>query len=363
MEKRLFNFSSGPAVLPVPVLERIRDEMLCLPGCGASVMELSHRSKQFIAIQESAKQRLIRLLNIPSDYDVLFLQGGSRLQFSMVPVNLLRGQSSPAQYIVTGTWGKYAVGEAKKEGVVEVIYDGGATNYDRLPSQEDLKISSNGAYVHLTSNETIQGVQFQHDLESPIPVVCDSSSDIFYRPIDVSKYGLIYACAQKNAGPAGVTVVIIRRDLLDRSSDALPGYLNYKNHSKEDSMWNTPPTFAVYALGLVAEWLEKEIGGLHAMHKINIEKAKTVYDAMDRHPTMFLGHAQKQDRSLMNATFRFANENLEKSFLAQAQEAGLDSLKGHRSVGGIRASIYNAMPMAGVQLLAQLMDDFAAKNA
>lgn len=363
MEKRLFNFSSGPAVLPVPVLERIRDEMLCLPGCGASVMELSHRSKQFIAIQESAKQRLIRLLNIPTDYDVLFLQGGSRLQFSMVPMNLLRGQSTPAQYVVTGTWGKYAVGEAKKEGVVEVIYDGSSTNYDRLPSQEDLKISSNGAYVHVTSNETIQGVQFQKDLDSPIPVVCDSSSDIFYRPIDVSKYGLIYACAQKNAGPAGVTVVIIRKDLLDRSSDALPGYLNYKNHSKEDSMWNTPPTFAVYALGLVAEWLEKDIGGLQAMHNINIEKAKTVYDAMDRHPAMYLGHAQKQDRSLMNATFRFSNENLEKSFLAQAQEAGLDSLKGHRSVGGIRASIYNAMPMAGVQLLAQLMDDFAAKNA
>lgn len=363
MEKRLFNFSSGPAVLPVPVLERIRDEMLCLPGCGASVMELSHRSKQFIAIQESAKQRLIRLLNIPTDYDVLFLQGGSRLQFSMVPMNLLRGQSNPAQYIVTGTWGKYAVGEAKKEGLVEVIYDGSLTNYDRLPSQEELKISSTGAYVHLTSNETIQGVQFQKDLESPIPVVCDSSSDIFYRPIDVSKYGLIYACAQKNAGPAGVTVVVIRKDLLDRSSDSLPGYLNYKNHSKEDSMWNTPPTFAVYALGLVAEWLEKDIGGLQAMHNINIEKAKTVYDAMDRHPAMYLGHAQKQDRSLMNATFRFSNENLEKSFLAQAQEAGLDSLKGHRSVGGIRASIYNAMPMAGVQLLAQLMDDFAAKNA
>lgn len=363
MEKRLFNFSSGPAVLPVPVLERIRDEMLCLPGCGASVMELSHRSKQFIAIQENAKQRLIRLLNIPSDYDVLFLQGGARLQFSMVPMNLLRGFATPAQYVVTGTWGKYAVGEAKKEGVIEVIYDSAATNYDRLPSREELPISPNGAYVHITSNETIQGVQFQNDLESPIPVVCDCSSDILHRPIDVSKYGLIYACAQKNAGPAGVTVVIIRKDLLARSSDSLPGYLNYKNHSKEDSMWNTPPTFAIYALGLIAEWLENDIGGLHAMQKINIEKARTVYDAMDRHPAMYLGHARHQDRSLMNATFRFSDENLEKSFLSQAQEAGLDSLKGHRSVGGIRASIYNAMPMAGVQALAQLMDDFAAKNA
>jgi phosphoserine aminotransferase len=362
MEKRLFNFSSGPAVLPVPVLARIRDEMLCLPGCGASVMELSHRSKQFLAIQESAKQRLIRLLKVPSDYDVLFLQGGARMQFSMVPMNLLRGQSEAAQYVVTGTWGKTAVGEAKKEGATEVIYDSGSTNYDRLPALAELKISKTASYVHVTSNETIQGVQFQHDLDSPVPVVCDCSSDIFYRPIDVSKYGLIYACAQKNAGPAGVTVVIIRKDLLERSSDNLPGYLNYKNHSKEDSMWNTPPTFAVYVLGLVAEWLETTIGGLEAMHKINIEKANTVYDAIDRNPELYVGHARKQDRSLMNATFRFSNEELEKSFLAQAQAAGLDSLKGHRSVGGIRASIYNAMPMAGVQTLAQLMDGFATKQ-
>ncbi|MCY2985157.1 MAG: 3-phosphoserine/phosphohydroxythreonine transaminase [Planctomycetota bacterium] len=363
MEKRLFNFSSGPAVLPVPVLERIRDEMLCLPGCGASVMELSHRSKQFIAIQEESKQRLIRLLNIPSDYDVLFLQGGARLQFSMIPMNLLRGQSGAAQYVLTGSWGKYAIGEAKKEGKTEAIYDASASNYDHIPADADLKISPDAAYVHITSNETIQGVQFQHDLTSAAPLVCDCSSDILHRPIDVSKYGLIYACAQKNAGPAGVTVVIIRKDLLARSNETLPGYLNFNNHAKEDSMWNTPPTFAVYVLGLVTEWVEKTIGGLDAMHKINQEKAKTVYDAIDRHPSIYLAHAQKASRSLMNATFRFPNEDLEKTFLAQAQSHGLDSLKGHRSVGGIRASIYNAMPMAGVQTLAQLMDDFASKNA
>ena len=363
MEKRLFNFSSGPAVLPVPVLERIRDEMLCLPGCGASVMELSHRSKQFIAIQEAAKQRLIRLLNIPSDYDVLFLQGGARLQFSMIPMNLLRGQAGPAQYVLTGSWGKYAIGEAKREGTAEAIYDSTATNYDRVPDQGELKIRPDAAYVHITSNETIQGVQFQHDMSSDAPLVCDCSSDILHRPINVSKYGLIYACAQKNAGPAGVTVVIIRKDLLARSSDNLPGYLNFNNHAKEDSMWNTPPTFAVYVLGLVTEWVEKTIGGLDAMHRINQEKAKWVYDAIDRHPTMYLAHAQKASRSLMNATFRFPNEDLEKAFLTQAQSLGLDSLKGHRSVGGIRASIYNAMPMAGVQSLAQLMDDFASKNA
>jgi phosphoserine aminotransferase len=363
MEKRLFNFSSGPAVLPVPVLERIRDEMLCLPGCGASVMEISHRSKQFIAIQEAAKQRLIRLLKIPSNYDVLFVQGGSRLQFSMIPMNLLRGQNGPAQYLLTGSWGKYAIGEAKKEGVAEAIFDAASTNYDRLPNADGFKIDSNAAYVHITSNETIQGVQFQEDLVSPAPLIADCSSDIFSRPMDVSKYGVIYACAQKNAGPAGVTIVIIRKDLLDRSSDSLPGYLNYKNHSKEDSMWNTPPTFAIYALGLVAEWLETTIGGLEAMQKINVEKAKTVYDAMDRHPKTFVGHARKQDRSMMNATFRLPTEELEKSFLSQAQANGLDSLKGHRSVGGIRASIYNAMPMAGVHALAQLMDDFASKHA
>ena len=363
MEKRLFNFSSGPGVLPVPVLERIRDEIVCLPGCGASVMELSHRSKQFIAIQEAAKQRLIRLLNIPSDYEVLFLQGGARLQFSMIPMNLLRGQSGPAQYVITGSWGKYAIGEAKREGKVETIYDSAATNYDRIPSETELKIRPDAAYVHITSNETIQGVQFQHDLGSAAPLVCDCSSDILHRPIDVSKYGLIYACAQKNAGPAGVTVVIIRKGLLARSSDDLPGYLNFNNHAKEDSMWNTPPTFAVYVLGLVTEWVEKTIGGLAAMHKINQEKAKTVYDAIDRHPAMYLAHAQKPSRSLMNVTFRFPNEELEKAFLTEAQMLGLDSLKGHRSVGGIRASIYNAMPMAGVQSLAQLMDDFASKNA
>ena len=363
MEKRLFNFSSGPAVLPVPVLERIRDEMLCLPGCGASVMELSHRSKQFIAIQEAAKQRLIRLLNIPSDYDVLFLQGGARLQFSMIPMNLLRGQSNAAQYVLTGSWGKYALGEAKREGKVETIYDAAATNYDRIPTESELNINPDAAYVHITSNETIQGVQFLKDLNSKAPLVCDCSSDILHRPVDVAKYGLIYACAQKNAGPAGVTVVIIRKDLLARSNENLPGYLNFNNHAKEDSMWNTPPTFAVYVLGLVAEWVEKTIGGLDAMYKINQEKAKFVYDAIDRHPAMYLAHAQKASRSLMNATFRFPNEDLEKSFLAQAQANGLDSLKGHRSVGGIRASIYNAMPMAGVQALAQLMDDFAAKNA
>jgi phosphoserine aminotransferase len=362
-EKRLFNFSAGPAVLPVPVLERIRDEMLCLPGCGASILEISHRSKQFIAIQEAAKQRLIRLLNIPDTHEVIFLQGGARLQFSMVPMNLLRGSSTPAQYVLTGSWGKYALGEAKKEGPVEVLYDGASHGYSQLPTCESLSIRKDAAYLHLTSNETIQGIQFQNDWDVPCPLIADCSSDFLYRPLDIAKYALVYACAQKNAGPAGVTVVIIRKDLLDRSNDQLPGYLNYRNHANEDSMWNTPPTFAIYTLGLVAQWLEESVGGLKAMYQRNLEKSSLLYAAIDRHPNMFIGHARREDRSLMNATFKLPNESLEEAFLAGAKKHGLDSLKGHRSVGGIRASIYNAMPIEGVQTLVQLMDDFAAKNA
>lgn len=360
--KRLYNFSPGPAVLPVPVLERIRDELLCLPGAPASILEISHRSPQFIAIQEAAKQRLIRLLNIPSDYEVLFLQGGARLQFSMIAMNLLRGQSGAAQYVLTGSWGKYAQVEAQKEGAVEVAYDSKATNYDRLPNAAELKLNSNAAYVHITSNETIQGVQFQSDFDCPAPLVCDSSSDFLYRPMDVSKYGLIYACAQKNAGPAGVTVVIVRKDLLERSQDNLPGYLNYKNHASEGSMWNTPPTFAIYTLGLVAQWIEETIGGLSKMLDVNRQKASLVYSVVDKYPNFYIGHAQPQSRSLMNATFRFTDEEIEKRFLKGATALGLDSLKGHRSVGGIRASIYNAMPMAGAQTLADYMNDFATQN-
>lgn len=362
-EKRLFNFSAGPAVLPVSVLETIRDQMLCLPGCGASILEISHRSKQFIAIQEQTKQRLIRLLKIPDTHEVLFLQGGARLQFSMVPMNLLRGSSTPAQYIVTGSWGKYAVGEAKKEGPVEVIYDGSSHNYSQLPKPIEVKIRPDAAYLHLTSNETIQGVQFQEDWQVACPIVVDCSSDFMYRPLDISKYGIVYACAQKNAGPAGVTVVIIRKDLLERSADNLPGYLSYRNHAQEDSMWNTPPTFGIYVMGLVAQWLEETVGGLDAMHRINQEKARLVYAAMDRHPKMYIGHARPEDRSLMNATYKLPNDSLENAFLAEAKTLGLDSLKGHRSVGGIRASIYNAMPLEGVQTLVQLMDSFASKHA
>jgi len=364
VSERVVNFSAGPAVMPVEVLERIRDEMVCLPGVGASVMEISHRSKPYIAIQEQAKARLQRLLKLDDSFDVLFLQGGSRLQFSMVPANLLRGQRSPAQYVLTGSWGKNALAEARREGEVEVIYDAKESNYDHLPDFGSLEINPAAAYVHITSNETIQGVQFQSDVDTgDVPLVCDSSSDFLSRPCDMSKYGLMYACAQKNAGPAGVTVVIIKKDLLERSSDDLPGYLNYKNHAEADSMWNTPPTFAVYALGLVAEWLEDTVGGLEKMHARNQSKAALLYDVLDAFPNVYIGHARKEHRSLMNVTFRFADESVQDAFLSASQAQGLDGLKGHRSVGGIRASIYNAMPVEGVAQLAEFMKDFAAKHS
>lgn len=364
IQDRVFNFSAGPAVLPVPVLERIRDEMLCLPGAGASIMEISHRSKQFIEIHERSKARLTRLLELDDNFEILFLQGGARLQFSMIPMNLLRGQAHPAQYVLTGSWGVSAIEEARKEGAVEVVYDSKETNYDRLPSIEELPINPQAAYVHITSNETIQGVQFPTDLDlKGAPLVCDSSSDFMYRPYKMDRYGLMYACAQKNAGPAGVTVVVIRKDLLERSERDLPGYLNYQTHAKADSMWNTPPTFAVYVLDLVAEWLEESVGGLEKMHAFNQVKASVLYDIVDRYEEFYLGHARREDRSLMNVTFRFAKPELQKEFLAEARKRDMDGLAGHRSVGGIRASIYNAMPMEGVKALAEFMKEFADRNA
>ena len=363
LQERQLNFSPGPAVMPVPVLERIRDEMLCLPGAGASILEVSHRSPQYIEVQEQAKARLQRLMGLDDRFDVLFLQGGARLQFSMVPMNLLRGQARPAQYVVTGSWGKSAVEEARREGPVDVVFDAKGTNYDRLPAAGELQFDADAAYVHITSNETIQGVQFHNDPDcGPAPLVCDASSDFLSRPYDMSKYGVMYACAQKNAGPAGVTVVVIRRDLLDRSSSELPGYLSYQNHSQADSMWNTPPAFAVYALGLVAEWLEDTIGGLQKMHQRNLAKAKLLYDVVDANPKLYIGHARAEDRSLMNVTFRFPDDSLQEAFLSAAKSQGLTNLKGHRSVGGIRCSIYNAMPVEGVEQLASFMKDFAAKH-
>ncbi|MEX0824731.1 MAG: 3-phosphoserine/phosphohydroxythreonine transaminase [Pirellulaceae bacterium] len=364
VDQRVHNFSPGPAVLPVPVLEQAQEELLCLPGAGCSVMELSHRDKRFLDILHGAEAGIRQLLNISDDYAVLFLQGGARLQFSMIPANLQRGSGKKSQYLLTGSWGKKAIEEAEKEGDVEILWDGKANNYNAVPTPGDYQAADDAAYFYYCSNETIQGVQFPEEPQCPdsVPLVSDASSDFLCRPLDVDRYGILYACAQKNAGPAGVTVVIIRKDLLDRGSRDLPGYLQYRNHAENDSEWNTPPTFAIYMLGLVTQWLTAQ-GGLSAMHTKNREKAGLLYDVIDAHADFYKGHAQAASRSLMNVTFRLPDDDVQAAFLAEAAGHGLQSLKGHRSVGGIRASIYNAMPREGVEALAAFMRDFAVKHA
>jgi phosphoserine aminotransferase len=361
--ERVYNFSPGPAVLPLEVLERARDEMLSLPGVGISVLEISHRSPAFDRILEETLQGLRQLLGIGDDYEVLLMQGGASLQFSMVPMNLLRGRPGAADYILTGTWGQTGAKEARREGKVHVAWDGGATGYDRLPDAEEIHLSDQPEYVHVTSNETIQGVQWKHDPHpGAAPLVCDCSSDFMSRPIDVSQYGLIYACAQKNAGIAGVTVVIIRKDLLERSRDDLPTMLDYRTYAKNGSRPNTPPVFAVYVLGLVCQWLRDSVGGLAAMNRHNAAKAKLLYDVLDASGGFYAGHARPECRSDMNVTFRLPDETLEKAFLKAATARQLVDLKGHRSVGGIRASIYNAMPVSGVESLRDYMLEFQSSQ-
>ncbi|TWT32048.1 3-phosphoserine/phosphohydroxythreonine transaminase [Blastopirellula retiformator] len=360
--QRVYNFSAGPAVLPLAVLQQVQRDLIALPGVGSSILEISHRSPTFVDIAAEAKARITDLLSIPDTHDVLFLQGGSRLQFSMVPMNLLE-EGKAADYVLTGSWGKNAKKEAVKEGKVQIAWDGADCSYNRLPKQSELKLDPGASFVHMTSNETIEGVQFLDEIETgDVPVVVDCSSDIFCRPLPVDKYGVIYACAQKNAGPAGVTMVIIRKDLLARGNAELPGYLLYRNHAEADSMWNTPPTFAIYVMGLVAKWLQEEIGGLAAMEKLNREKSSLLYDVIDNNAEFYAGHAEQESRSLMNVTFRLPNADVEKKFFKSAEELHLTNLKGHRSVGGVRASVYNAMPIDGVRRLADFMQQFADEN-
>ncbi len=362
--QRVFNFSAGPAVLPLSVLQQVQEEFVCLPGAGASVVEISHRSSTFVEILHDAEHTLRSLLGISDDYAVLFLQGGAALQFSMVPANLLRGTDKTAQYLLTGSWGKKAIGEAKKEGRTEAIFDAKDSNYKHVPAASEYQVAEDAAYLYYCSNETIQGVQFAAEPTCPasVPLVSDASSDFLCRPVPIDKYGILYACAQKNAGPAGVTVAIVRRDLLELGSENLPGYLQYKNHAENDSMWNTPPTFAIYVLGKVAHWLADDIGGLQAMEKLNRQKSQLLYDVIDSGGGFYKGHADKESRSMMNVTFTLPNDELQSKFVDEAARQDLANLKGHRSVGGIRASIYNAMPREGVELLATFMKDFAAKN-
>ncbi len=360
MTERIFNFSAGPAVLPVPVLEEAQRDMLSLPGVGMSVMEISHRSKTFDEIFSQAESGLRELLGVPDSYHVLFLQGGASLQFSMVPMNLLPTDLG-ADYIITGSWGKKALKEAKRSGAVNVaatMADGGFT---RVPGQVELKLDPKAAYVHITTNETIEGVQWKHEPEvGEAPLVADASSDILSHPIPVEKYGLIYAGAQKNMGPSGVTLVIIRDDLLRTIPDGLHTMLDYRTHVQNKSLYNTPNTWGIYIISLITRWL-RDKGGLQGMQRENEDKANMLYDAIDS-TEFFRGHADPDSRSLMNVTFRLPSEELEKKFSAEATAQGLDGLKGHRSVGGIRASIYNAFPPEGVEALVSFMKEFERKN-
>ena len=363
MTKRVFNFSAGPAVLPVQVLEEAQRDLLSLPGVGISPLEISHRSKWFGGVLEEASANVRKLYNIPDGYSILFLQGGSRLQFSMVPMNLLRGTGKPADYLVTGSWSSKALPEARLEGEVNVAYDGKPDNFCRVPTNNDLKLSADAAYLYYTSNETIQGVQFQSEPgDGSVPLVCDASSDILSRPLDITKYGILYACAQKNMGPAGVTMVIIRDDVMNAAPDGLHSMLDYRVHAKDNSLANTTPVFAVYISMLVTRWLLNDIGGLDKMQAQNEAKSAMLYDVLDAHPDLFIGHAEQACRSRMNVTFRLPDDETTQKFLAGAAEQDLCELKGHRSVGGIRASIYNAMPTEGVEKLRDFMLEFAKRG-
>jgi phosphoserine aminotransferase len=353
---RVYNFSAGPAVLPMPVLQEAQRDLIALPDVGMSVMEISHRSKTFEDILARAQADIRALAGIPDNYKILMLQGGASLQFSMVPMNLL-GAGATADYIDTGSWADKAIKEAKKVGTVNITGSTKADNYNRIPNAGEIKLTPGAAYVHMTSNNTIEGTQWKALPQAgDAPLVADTSSDMFHGPIDVQKFGLIYAGAQKNLGPSGVTLVIIREDLLARAGDKLPTMLNYKVQAENNSLYNTPNTFGIYILGLTAKWL-KANGGLQGIGKQNQRKADKLYAEIDR-TGFYRGTAQKESRSLMNVTYRLATEDLEKQFVKESEAAGLDGLKGHRAVGGIRASIYNAFPEEGIDALVEFMREF-----
>ncbi len=357
---RVFNFSAGPAVLPEAVLKQAADEMLDWGGSGSSVMEMSHRGKAFISIHAQAEADLRELLAIPKNYKVLFLQGGAAAQFTVIPMNLLRGKNS-ADYVYTGQWSKKAISEAKKYCKVNIAASSEDQNFTYAPKQAAWKLDANAAYVHYTSNETIGGVEFNWiPTTGDVPLVVDASSHILSRPLDVSRFGLIYAGAQKNIGPAGLTIVIVRDDLIGNALPITPEVFNYKVQADADSMINTPPTYAIYIAGLVFQWLKKQ-GGLAAMEKINIAKSALVYDFLDQ-SEFYQQPVAKEDRSRMNIPFRLKSESMDDAFLKEAKARNLVELKGHRSVGGMRASVYNAMPMDGVKALVEFMRDFEKKN-
>lgn len=357
---QIYNFSAGPAVLPKEVLQQARDEMLDWHGSGMSVMEMSHRGKEFMSIAEKTENDLRELANIPRNYKVLFLQGGASSQFSMVPMNLLRGKTT-ADYINTGQWSAKAIEEASRYCTVNVAASSEDAHFTYIPPLEQWRLNPDAAYVHYTSNETIGGVEFHWVPDTEAPLVADMSSDILSQPLDVTRFGLIYAGAQKNLGPAGLTLVIVREDLLGQPLPGTPTLYDYQIHAKNDSMYNTPPTYAMYITGLVFAWLKKQ-GGLAAMEKINTTKANLLYDYLDS-TDFYHCPVAIANRSRMNVPFTLKDSALDGEFLKQAQHNGLLQLKGHRSVGGMRASIYNAMPVEGVATLVNFMKEFASRHA
>ncbi|HER63559.1 MAG TPA: 3-phosphoserine/phosphohydroxythreonine transaminase [Desulfobacteraceae bacterium] len=359
MPERIYNFSPGPSVLPYSVLQQAARDIVNFNDKGIGLIELSHRSKEFMGVAEEAEMLIRENLRVPSSYKVLFLQGGASSQFFMVPMNLLK-KGMKATYLNTGTWSDKAIKEARLFGEIEVPFSSKEEKFNRVPKDDEYTVAPDSEYLYFVSNNTIYGTQFQSFPAADALLVSDMSSDIFSRPVDVSRFGIIFAGAQKNMGPAGVTVVIIREDLLDRAPDNLPTMLRYKTHADKDSMFNTPPCFSIYCVGLVMKWL-KELGGVEAIEKINNEKAALVYEAIDS-TDFYRGHAEVGSRSKMNISFNLPTPELEAKFIADAGPQGLDGLKGHRSIGGCRASIYNAFPREGVDRLVTFMQEFARTN-
>ncbi|MGI6655436.1 MAG: 3-phosphoserine/phosphohydroxythreonine transaminase [Desulfobulbus sp.] len=359
MSERVFNFNAGPAVLPAPVLQQAAIDIVNFRNTGMSLLEHSHRGKDFVAVADEAEALLREVMGIPAGYKVLFLQGGASTQFFMVPMNLL-AKDQKATYLDTGVWAKKAIKEAQLFGQVEVAYSSAEGGYKRVPQDNEYSVAPDSEYLYFVTNNTIYGTQFPEMPGHDAMLIADMSSDILSRPVDVSRFGLIFAGAQKNMGPAGVTVVIIREDLLDRVGEQVPTMLKYKTHADSGSMFNTPPCFAVYCVGEVLRWL-KNMGGVPAMERLNREKAAPLYEAIDS-IELYRPHAEKDSRSLMNVTFTLPTKELDAKFCAEAAEIGLVGLKGHRSVGGCRASIYNAFPKEGVEKLVGFMADFAQKN-
>lgn len=359
MVDRIYNFSPGPATLPYEVLQNAGRDVVNFQDTGIGLIEISHRSKEFMAVVDETESNLRELLNIPIDYKVLFLQGGASSQFFMIPMNLL-GKQEKATYLNTGTWAKKAIKEARLFGNIDVPFSSEDNSFNRVPHPDDYLIAPDSEYLYFVSNNTIYGTQFSQIPETDKMLISDMSSDILSRPIDVSKFGIIFAGAQKNLGPAGVTIVIIKEDLLERTPDNIPTMLSYKTHADKGSMFNTPPCFAIYAVGEVLKWLKKQ-GGVEAIETLNVEKATLLYEAIDA-TEYYKGHAEKDSRSVMNITFNLPTPELEIKFITEAAAIGLNGLKGHRSIGGCRASIYNAFPREGIEKLVEFMKNFQDDN-